>query len=232
MWPGFRLPGSVAAGATTGCPATVPPRAGLVGEPTSVLEAGPCPGCPDQRPGAVHADPVARAIARWRLRTEGSSGAVGVPPWPRPVPRCPWPPASRRPVASKRCPSARRPGCPVLVASELPLRSPPPVARVLVASERGFSPRPESPPPREPEPFSASLSPEASFGGLGHLAPVGVRSPVRRIPSRTNNPRSRGIFESPGLSPNFFFNPQKSSRRPPFMHRDVHRWATGWVGFR
>ena len=131
-------------------------------------------------------------------------------------------PASRWLGASKRCPTARRSGCPV-----------------LVASERGFSPRPESPPPREPEPFSPSLSPKASFGGLGHPAPVGVRSPVRRIPSRRNNPRSRGIFESPGLSPNFFFNPQKCSRRPPFMHRDVPRstgvssgFVDGWTVIR
>ena len=205
----------VADGATTGYPATVPLRAGLVGEPTSVPEAGPCSGCPDQRPGAVHADPVARVLVRWRLRTEGSSGAVGVPPWPRPVPRCPWPPASRWLGASKRCPTARRSGCPV-----------------LVASERGFSPRPESPPPREPEPFSPSLGPKASFGGPGHPVPVGVRSPVRRIPSRTDNPRSRGIFESPGLSTNFFFNPQKFILRPLFMHRDVHRSTTREVGFR
>ncbi len=98
---------------------------------------------------------------------------------------------------------------------------------------------PESPPPREPEPFSPPLGPKALLGGLGHPVPVGVRSPVRRIPSRMDNPRSRGIFESPGLSPNFFFNPQKCSRRPPFMHRDVPRstgvssgFVDGWTVIR
>jgi len=54
----------------------------------------------------------------------GSSGAVGVPPWPRPVPRCPWPPAEAGNSVHRSCSSARRPGCPV-----------------LVASERGFTPR-------------------------------------------------------------------------------------------
>ena len=113
--PGRRLPGSAAFGATAGRPVTVPLRAGLVGEPTSVPEVGPCSSCLDQRPGAVHADPVARVLARWRLRTDGSTGAVGVPPWLRPVPRCPWPPASRQLGAPKlllcsppRLPGARR----------------------------------------------------------------------------------------------------------------------------
>ena len=152
-----------------------------------------------------------RGLGR-RLAARGLRQAGG--PWPRSVA-----PPLAAPVARcsslRSCPSARRPGCPV-----------------LVASERGFSPRPESPPPREPEPFSPSLSPKASLGGLGHPAPVGVRSPVRRIPSRTNNRRSRGIFESPGLSTNFFFNPQKSALLPPFMHRDVPRSVTREVGFR
>jgi len=212
---GRRLPGSAAFGAIAGRPETVPLRAGLVGEPTSVPEAGSCSGCPDQHPGAVHADPVARVLARWRLRTDGSTGAVGVPPWLRPVLRCPWPPAEAGNSVHRSCSSARRPGCPV-----------------LVASERGFTPRPESPPPREPEPFSPSLGPKASLGRLGHPVPVGVRSPVRRIHSRMHNPRSRGIFQSPGLSPNFFFNPQKFFGRPPFVHRDVPRSTTSSVGFR
>jgi len=210
----------------------VPLRAGLVGEPTSVPEAGPCSGCPDQRPGAVHADPVARALVSMappNRRVLGCSWGAPVASAGASLPVAPGKPAARyleavapllaAPVARcsslRSCPSARRPGCPV-----------------LVASERGFSPRPESPPPRGLEPFSPSLSPKASFGGLGHPAPVGVRSPVRRIPSRRNNPRSRGIFESPGLSTNFFFNPQKFILRPLFMHRDVHRSTTREVGFR
>ena len=222
---GLRLPGSAADGATTGCPVTVPLRAGLVGEPTSVPEAGPCSGCPDQRPGAVHADPVARAIARWRLRTEWFLGSS----WGAPVASAgaSLPVAPGKPVT--RCTEAAPPlAAPVARCSSLrsvPLRSP---LRLPGARRFGawlLAP-PESPPPREPEPFSPSLGPKASLGGLGHPVPVGVRSPVRRIPSRMNNPRSRGIFESPGLSPNFFVNPQKSSRRPPFMHRDVPRSAT------
>jgi hypothetical protein len=87
---GRRLPGSAAFGAIAGRPETVPLRAGLVGEPTSVPEAGPCSGCPDQRPGAVHADPVARALAWWRLRTEWFLGSS-------------W----GAPVASARCLAAR-----------------------------------------------------------------------------------------------------------------------------
>ncbi len=221
------LAGDARCGPVSGCPAPLP----LAPPPVARRRCRSEPVLSANRPPFPKLDPapVARTSVlapftltrlpvpsfRWRLRTEGSSGAVGVPPWPRPVPRCPWPPASRWLGASKRCPTARRSGCPV-----------------LVASERGFSPRPESPPPREPEPFSPSLSPKASFGGPGHPVPVGVRSPVRRIPSRTDNPRSRGIFESPGLSPNFFFNPQKCSRLPPFMHRDVPRSVTREVGFR
>jgi len=189
------MAGDARCGPVSGCPAPLPLAPPPVARRRCRLE----PVLSANRPPFSKLDPapVARTSVlapftltrlpvpslRWRLRTEGSSGAVGVPPWPRPVPRCPWPPASRRPVASKRCPSARRPGCPVLVASELPLRSPPPVARVLVASERGFSPRPESPPPRGLEPFSASLSPKASFGGLGRPVPVGSTSerPIRAV---------------------------------------------------
>jgi len=130
--------------------------------------------------------------ARGRRQAGGSVPRSVAPLLAAPVARC---------SSLWSCPSARRSGCPV-----------------LVASERGFSPRPESPPPREPEPFSPSLSPKASFGGPGHPVPVGVRSPVRRIPSRTDNPRSRGIFESPGLSPKLFVNPQNSPRRPLLVH--------------
>jgi hypothetical protein len=117
LWPGLRLPGSVTVGATTGCPATVPPRVGLVGEPTSVPEAGPCSGCPDQCPGAVHADPVARAIARWRLRPKGPRVQLGCP---RGLGRClaarglrqaggPWPRSVAPPLAAPvaRCSSLR-----------------------------------------------------------------------------------------------------------------------------
>ena len=215
MWPGLRLPGSVSTGATTGCPATVPPRVGLAGEPTSVPEAGPCSGCPDQRPGAVHADPVARALVWWRLRTEWFLGSS----WGAPVASA----GASLPVATGR---SRQLGAPKLL-----VRSPPrlPGARRFRA---WLHAPPESPPPREPEPFSPSLGPKALLRRLGHPVPVGVRSPVRRIHSRMHNPRSRGIFESPGLSPNFFFNPQNFFGRPPFVHRDVPRSTTSSVGFR
>jgi hypothetical protein len=78
--------------------ATVPPRVGLVGEPTSVPEAGPCSGCPDQCPGAVHADPVARALVRWRLRTEwflGSSWGAPVASAGASLPVAPGKPVTR-----------------------------------------------------------------------------------------------------------------------------------------
>jgi hypothetical protein len=86
------------------------------------------------------------------------------------------------------CSSARRSGCPV-----------------LVASERGFSPRPESPPPREPEPFSPSLSPEALFGGPGHLVPGGVRRCHRP-------PLSIVPYRIPTLGPPFRTNRCRSVR--------------------
>ena len=59
-----------------------------------------------------------------------------MPPWPRPVLRCPWPPASRRLGAPK-----------LLLRSPLRL----PGARRF---EAWLHAPPESPPPREPEPFS------------------------------------------------------------------------------
>lgn len=37
--------------------------------------------------------------------------------------------------------------------------------------------------------------------------------------SRTRNPWSRGIFQSPDLSPELFFNPQNLWTRPPSVHR-------------
>ena len=215
MWPGRRLPGPL--------PMAPPPvtRQRCRSEP--VLSANR-PPFPKLDPAPVARTSVLAPFTLTRLPVSSFDGA-SEPKGPRVQLGCPR--GLGRCLAARGprqaggswprswCSSARRPGCPV-----------------LVASERGFSPRPESPPPREPEPFSPSLSPKASFGGPGHPVPVGVRSPVRRIPSRTDNPRSRGIFESPGLSPNFFFNPQKCSRRPPFMHRDVPRSATALVGFR
>jgi hypothetical protein len=125
-----------------------------------------------------------------------SSGAVGVLPWFRPVPRCPWPPASRQLGAPKRacppvvagkpatrcfeaCLSARDPrqaGGSVLRSGAPPLAAP--VARVSSLRSCGFSPRPESPPPRVPKPFSSSLA----LGRLVLSTPFGVRSPVRGDP--------------------------------------------------
>jgi hypothetical protein len=114
--PGAGRPAPQPIGAITGRPVTMPLRAGLVGEPTSVPEAGPCSGCPDQHPGAVHADPVARALVRWRLRTEVLRGSS----WGAPVAsaRASLPVASGKPAA--RCTEAAVPlAAPVARCSSL-----------------------------------------------------------------------------------------------------------------
>jgi len=104
---------SVAAGATTGCPATVPLRVGLVGEPTSVPEAGPCSGCPDQRPGAVHADPVARALVSMappNRRVLGCSWGAPVASAGASLPVAPGKPVARCLEALPHCSPLRLPG--------------------------------------------------------------------------------------------------------------------------
>ena len=49
-----------------------------------------------------------------------------------------------------------------------------------------------------------------------------LRSPVRGIPCRTHHPRSRGIFEFTGFSPELSRYPQETLVHPPFMHRVAH----------
>jgi hypothetical protein len=110
--PGRRLPGSETARRHHRSPGDGALRAGLVGEPTSVPEVGPCSSCLDQRPGAVHADPVSRALVGWRLPNRMFLGSSWGAPVDRPVPRCPWPPASRRLGASKRWPLRSPPRLP------------------------------------------------------------------------------------------------------------------------
>jgi len=53
--------------------------------------------------------------------------------------------------------------------------------------------------------------------------PVCVRSPVRRRLSRLQKTRSRGISESPDLSPELFVHPQEIVVRPPSVHMFVPR---------
>jgi hypothetical protein len=48
------------------------------------------------------------------------------------------------------------------------------------------------------------------------------------ILSRTRNPWSSGIFESPRLSPELFVNPQNFGHRPPFVHRRRVRYPHGF----
>ena len=83
------------------------------------LRVGPWSGCPVPGPGAVHADPVARADAGGARIERVLRSSWGAPSVFDPLPRRPWPPASRWLGASKRSPRC----------------SPLPVARSLVASE-------------------------------------------------------------------------------------------------
>jgi hypothetical protein len=168
---------------------------------------------------------------RWRLRTEGSSGAVGVPPWPRPVPRCPWPPASRWLGASKRCPAARRSGCPVLVAGGAAPPLAAPVARC--SSLRSVASRPVRSRLRL---VNQSRFPLPSARRLRSEDPV-IRFRLACAPRYVAYLRERitpgqGVFLNPqGYPLNFFFNPQKCSSRPPFMHRDVPKSTGSSRGF-
>src|SRR5690606_20340987 len=94
----------------------------------------------------------------------------------------------------------------------------PPASRRIVLDAGGFSPLPDPLPHREPGPFSSSIDPKVGLERLGLSAPVCVRSPVRSTPSRTRNRRSRGNFESPGLSSELFADPQECPHRPPSVH--------------
>ncbi len=55
---------------------------------------------------------------------------------------------------------------------------------------------------------------------------VGVRSPERASVNTAHNPRSRGIFEFTGLSPELSRYPQDSFRRPPVAHRSCTTMCT------
>ena len=136
---GFRLPGSAADGATTGRPATVPsgPVLSANRPPFPKLDAAPVARTSALAPFTLTRLPVPSLDdASDRMVPWEQLGC----PMVRSVPRCPWSPASRQlgppklllrspprlPGARRfaACSSTRRPGCPV-----------------LVASERGFSPR-------------------------------------------------------------------------------------------
>lgn len=90
-----------------------------------------------------------------------------------------------------------------------------------------FSLRPDSLSSREPNSSPFLDHPEVTAERLGFSTPVGVRCPVRELPSRTRNPRSRGIFESPGLSTKFLDYPQVCTFRPPFVHTFVTELSPG-----
>jgi len=90
-----------------------------------------------------------------------------------------------------------------------------------------FSLRPDSLSSREPNSSLFLDHPEVTVERLGFSTPVGVRCPVREIPSRTRNTRSRVIFESPGLSTKFLDYPQVCTFRPPFVHTFVTELSPG-----
>jgi hypothetical protein len=149
-------------------------------------------------------------------------GSVG-PSTPFTLTRLPVPsPWRRRSSASGAVgvPRRRRPG-------DRPARHPRSPVGSVRSSHGGFSPRPEPLPPRGSGPFSDSSGPKALLVRLGLSTPVGVRSPVRRRASRTRNTRSRGIFESPGLSPELLRNPQDFYGRPPRVHSVVPNTCVG-----
>jgi hypothetical protein len=124
---------------------------------------------PARSSGAVHADPVARV-------TRNNATEI-FSPWSQlgcflgltnRLLHRPWPPANRRLGAVKRCFSARRSGCPVLVARKPWLLAPPGAACASWAGHVFLLGRPEG-----------------VLERLALSAPFGVRSPERGIPSRT-----------------------------------------------
>lgn len=157
--------------------------------------------------GAVHADPVARAIADDASVRDLRGWSWGPPTMSSA--RCLAAPHLGLPLGSVRRsgrPAARRtrlPGCSSLRNSWL-LIPPEPLS------------------PRGSGPFSCSSGPRAPFARLGLSTPVGVRSPVRDTHSRTQNPRSRGILELTGLSTELSHNPQNS----PVLHRAITTMST------
>jgi hypothetical protein len=199
-------PAPVAAGAPSGCPETVTP-----------------PARSDRLP-----DLRLRGWALVRLPGPWPMTPFTLTRLPVPTPVTPGPnvppeqlgcPLGVRPVAlppvSTGKPAAR------YVEALAPLLAAPgcPVARRL--GTRGFSSRPNPLPPRGPCPSPLGEGPEASVERLGRSVPVGVRCPVRGIPSRRQNPRSRAISKDTGLSTNKRTNPQNSPARPPLAHSVV-----------
>lgn len=149
----------------------------------------------------IHADPVAQVFGRHRRPSprEELGSPFGV-----------WPVAS--PVASGH-PVARFSAVAAFVA---------PVARTLDAQRVVSRSVPEPLSHREPRSVFPDPRPKAGLR-TRFVTPVCVRSPVRGIPWRTQNPRSRGISKFTELSPELFVHPQETCRRPPFMHNVVPR---------
>lgn len=196
-------PGSVASRRHIGRPMTVPPSP----LPTEVdVESGPPrPGGPPKRTPLPEPEP--RSVGRTRLRR--LLDAVHADPVSRAIALAP-PNLPRSSSWGARPASARS-----------PLRSVPagrPVAAVLrswwlLAPFRGRSrlvdpARRRSPPIRR----SDSIDP-VSQSRLACAPRYGW------LLSRTRNPWSSGIFESPGLSPEVFGDPQDFVDRPPAVHR-------------
>src|SRR4051794_29135639 len=122
------MAGDARCGPVSGCPVPLPlappPVARRRCHPESVLSANRPPfpkldSAPVARTSVLAPFTLTRLpvpTSDWRLRTEWFRGSSWGAPWTRPVPRCPWPPASRRLGASKlvlirsphRLPGARR----------------------------------------------------------------------------------------------------------------------------
>ncbi len=211
--------GDARCGPVAGCPAPLPSAPPPVARrrcpptrsgrcPTSVPEAGPCPVARPSglAPFTLTRLPVPTPMAppiRW------STGAVGVLPWPRPVPRCPWPPASRRLGAPKRAPPL---AAPVARCSSLrSVASRPVRSRLRLVSQSRFPPRSARRRRSEDSVIRPRLACAPRYDGYirGCITP------------------GQEVFLNPqGYPRNFFVNPQNSSvvhRRPPFVHRDFPR---------
>ena len=122
------MAGDARCGPVSGCPVPLPlappPVARRRCRPESVLSANRPPfpkldSAPVARTSVLAPFTLTRLpvpTSDWRLRTEWFLGSSWGAPWTRPVPRCPWPPASRRLGTSKlvlirsplRLPGARR----------------------------------------------------------------------------------------------------------------------------
>ena len=133
---------------------------------------------------------------------------------PRPRLGASLPVATGKPVT--RCRSSRAPMPEAVLAL---LRSP---LRLPGARRFGawlLAP-PESPPPREPEPFSPRSARRRRSEDSVSRPRLACAPRYGGYLRECNNPRSRGIFESPGLSPKLF-------RQSPEIFHVVHRSCTG-----